>query len=37
VPIVIPTSKALLIPLEPFIAAHPLIDLIETLPLCPSG
>jgi hypothetical protein len=37
VAIVIPASPELSIPLEPIIAAHPLIDLIENLPLCPSG
>jgi hypothetical protein len=37
VPIVIPPSDQLSLALEPVIAAHPLIDLIETLPLCPSG
>jgi hypothetical protein len=37
VPIVIPPVSELSLSLEPVIAAHPLIDLIETLPLCPSG
>ena len=37
VPIVIPPSTELSLALEPVIAAHPLIDLIENLPLCPSG
>lgn len=37
VTIVIPPSNQLALSLEPVIAAHPLIDLIETLPLCPSG
>jgi hypothetical protein len=37
VPIVIPPSSVMELALEPVIAGHPLIDLIETLPLCPSG
>lgn len=32
-----PTNTGLMLPLDELLAAHPLADILESLPLCPSG
>jgi hypothetical protein len=32
-----PTNTGLMLPLDELLAAHPMADILETLPLCPSG
>jgi len=36
-PIRLPVSKAFPIPLDVFAANNPMVDFVETLPLCASG
>ena len=36
-PIRLPVSKAFPIPLDVFVATDPMVDFVETLPLCASG